>query len=198
MVSKDPFASIASKNGTAGKKSDKIAAAVTEKIKKEVDNVINLKAQIKKLTAELSQAEQTIIDHVQPQQEKQARAGNYSKSFYVEGKDGSLTYITSDRFTVPKDEEVHEALKTLLGKDFDNYLEYKRSVNLTKKIMSDKALLNKVIKIITDAGISLSDAFEVKDILVTQPGVDKTQYELPPKTLVEFRTLVKQNKPSLK
>ena len=58
--------------------------------------------------------------------------------------------------------------------------------------MSDTKLLNKIIKIITDAGISFDDVFEVEDVLMTQPGIDKSQYELSPEILKKFSTMVKQ------
>lgn len=195
----NPFDSIAKKNGTAGKKAaSKIAASVTTKIKKTVDTIINHKAKIKQIKAELDIAEQTVIEHVQPQQEAQARSGNYSKSFYVEGEKGSLTYTTQDKFTIAKDEEVHNAIENLLGKDFDNFVQYKRTITLLPKVQDNAALINKIVKAITDAGIDLEEAFEVKDVLVTQPDVDKKQYELPASKLTEFQTLVKQYKPALK
>ncbi|RKY82661.1 hypothetical protein DRQ07_00625 [candidate division KSB1 bacterium] len=189
MALKDSFAS---KNGTTNRVSKIPVADINEKIKKEVDNVISLKTELKKFKADLSQSEQIIIDHVKSQQEKLARAGNYSKSFYVKGKKGSLTYVTSDKFTIAGDEKIHKALKSLLGKNFNKYLRYVRVINLTKKIMSDTKLLNKIIKIITDAGISFDDVFEVEDVLMTQPGIDKSQYELSPEILKKFSTMVKQ------
>lgn len=195
----DPFAKITKKNGTASKSAaSKIAAAVNPKIKQTVDRVIELKAKIKQLEADESQAEQTIIEHVQPQQELQARQGNFSKSFLVEGQTGSLTYIVTDKFSVPKDEEVHEELKKMLGQKFDEFFEYKRTVALNEKVQENTTLVNKIIKACETAGISLAEAFNVTDVLVSKKDLDKRQYELDANTLATFKSLVKQYKPSLK
>ena len=199
MASSDPFGKIAKKNGTASKSAaNKIAAAVTPKIKQTVDRVINLKAQIKQLEADESQAEQTIIDHVMPQQELQARQGNFSKSFFVEGASTSLTYTTTDKFSIPKDEDVHEEIKKLLGPKFEEFFEYKRTVALNPKVQENTPLVNKIIKACETAGVSMAEAFDVTDVLVSKKDLDKRQYELDANTLAIFKSMVKQYKPSLK
>ena len=198
MATKDPFAKIATKTGTTKKAASKIAAAVTKKIKDSVDKVIDLKAKIKSLKADQDVAEQLIIDHVRPQQDSQARAGNYSKSFFVEGAKGSLTYTTQDKFTIEKSDDVHEALSEMLGDRFDEYLKYVRTITLKPAVQENATLINKIIKACTTAGISIEDAFEVKDVLVTQKDLDVKQYEMEAAELEEFRTLVRQYKASLK
>jgi len=198
MAGKDPFAKIASPGKKSAKASNKIAAAVTGKIKKAVDTVINLKAKIKQLKADLDVTEQTIIEHVFPQQETQARQGNYSKSFHVEGDTGSLTYVTQDKFSIEKSEEVYDAIRQLLGGDFDTYMREVRTITLLPKVQDNAVLINKIVKAVTDAGISIEDAFEVKDVLVNQKGLDEKQYEMDANLLAEFRTLVRQYKAALK
>ena len=54
-------------------------------------------------------------------------------------------------------------------------------------------------KAIGDAGLELGDVFDVTETFITKPDLDKKQYELfKPVLLQQFRTLVRQRKPSLK
>lgn len=180
------------------KKTNKIAAQVTDDIKTAVDTVIWAKAEIKSLEAQLAENETTIIDHVRPQQDKAAYAGNYSKSFLVEGNKGNLTYTTSDKFSIPQDDDTQEAIKKLLGKKFDEFFETKRTITLSKKVQEDDKLVDKIIAAIEKAGIPLQEVFEVTDVVVKKEGMDAKQYELPEPKLETFRLLVEQAKAALK
>jgi hypothetical protein len=200
IVSADPFAAIASSApATKTKKSSMPTADVTNTVKNSVDLVVSHKAEISRLEAELATHEVTIIDHVRPQQDTAARAGNYSKSFKVPGNTGALTYVTSDRFSAPKDAAVIEQLKQLIGTvRFDEWFESKRTIKLKPEATTDQTFIQKLVKVVADAGMSLGDAFEVTDTLVTKDGLDEKQFKLAPTKLEEFRTLCRQAKPALK
>jgi hypothetical protein len=183
----------------APSKSNKIAAVVNDKIKGAVDVVINAKAAIAKLEFEKDEAEASIIAHVRPQQDKAAFAGNFSKSFSVEGNTGNVTYVTSDKFSVPKEPEVQEALRKCLGdKKFDEDFKVIRTIAVKPEITEDVDQINKLVAACTKAGINIGEFFSVTDVLKAKPDLDRKQYELTPAQLDEFRTLVRQNKPALK
>jgi hypothetical protein len=199
IVSADPFAAIAtSAPTTKTKKSSMPTAEVTNPVKNSVDLVVSHKAEISRLEAELATHEVTIIDHVRPQQDTAARAGNYSKSFRVPGNTGALTYVTSDRFSAPKN-AVIEQLKQLIGMaKFDEWFEPKRTIKLKPEATTDQTFIQKLVKVTADAGMALGDAFEVTDTWATKEGLDEKQFELSPAKLEEFRTLCRQAKPALK
>jgi hypothetical protein len=200
IVSADPFKAIAtSAPASKTKKSSMPTAEVTNEVKNSVDLVVSHKAEISRLEAELATHEITIIDHVRPQQDTSARAGNYSKSFKVPGNVGALTYVTSDRFSAPKDAAIIEQLKQLIGMaKFDEWFEPKRTIKLKPEAQADQTFIQKLVKVVADAGMNLGDAFEVTDTLVTKEGLDEKQFELSPAKLEEFRTLCRQAKPALK
>jgi hypothetical protein len=50
----------------------------------------------------------------------------------------------------------------------------------------------------TAVGINIAESFDVFDTLVACEDLDKKQFELSAKDLEVFRSLVRQNKPSLK
>jgi hypothetical protein len=201
IVSADPFTAIAKSApvSTAKSKSTKPTANVTDEIKNSVDLVIQHKAEIKRLEAELTNHETSIIDHVRPQQDDNARSGAFSKSYEVPGNNGALTYVTSDRFSCPKEPAAIDQLKTLLGLTrFEEWFENKRTTNLQPGVLENPILVQKLVKAAADAGMSLGDVFDVVDTLVAKSDLDQKQYALKPAQLDEFRTLVRQNKPALK
>jgi hypothetical protein len=196
----NPFDAIAKPATTsAPSKSNKIAAVVNDKIKAAVDTVINAKAAIAKLEFEKDEAETLIIGHVRPQQDKAAWTGNFSKSFAVEGNVGNVTYTTSDKFSVPKEPEVQEAIRKCTGdKKFDEDFIVVRTISVKPAITEDLDKINKLVAACTKAGIDIGEFFSVTDVLKARPDLDRKQYDLTPKQLEEFRTLVRQNKPALK
>lgn len=194
----DAFDAFAGKKTPAKKTSPKIPAEVTEDVRNAVDLAINNKAQIKLLDAETKKAELVIIEHVYPQQESAAREGNYCKSFTVEGNDGALTYTTIDKFSVPKEQEVEDEIRKLLGKDFDKYFRMLRTVKFTEKAMQDKALVNDMVAVAQEHDYEVPDVFSIVDELATMKGLDESQFNLPKAKLAALRTLIKQYKASLK
>jgi hypothetical protein len=200
-VSKDPFGAIAKKADSAGsKKTNKIAATVTKEVMNAVDTVIAHKAEIARLEAEQKSAEATIIDHVRPQQDDKAYAGNYSKTFSVEGSKGSaVNFTTSDKFSVSQEENVQEELQKLLGKNYDNCFESKRTITLKSEAAENKAFIDKLQKALTSAGMSIGEAFDVTEKTVAKQDLDRNQYTFVPKDKLDtFRSLVKQYKPAVK
>ena len=195
----NPFDALAQAPKTSASKSKHPVAEVTPDVRLAVDEVISCKAEIKKKELELAEAETIVIDHVRPQQDAAARSGKFSKSFTVDGIIGTLTYTTSDKFSVPKDPIDQDHLKDLIGAaKFGELFTKVRNIALKPAVQENKELINKIVKAVTDAGITLADAFEVTDALKATKDMDVKQYELPGTQLDEFRTLVKQNKPALK
>lgn len=192
------FDAFAGKKAPAKKTSPKITAVVTDDVRNAVDSAISNKAQIKLLDAEIKKAELLIIEHVYPQQEKHAREGNYCKSFTVGGNDGTLTYTTIDKFSVPKEQEVEDEIRKLLGKDFDTYFRMLRTVKFTEGAMQDKKLINDMVAVAREHDYKVPDIFTIIDELATVKGMDVSQFNLPKAKLTALRTLIKQYKASLK
>jgi len=195
----DAFASTPTK--ASKKKATKIEAKVTIKIKRAVDTVLEKKAAIKKLLIEQAEAEMTIIDHVLPQQEAEAREGNFAKSFTVMGTNADLAPLTvtwPDKFSVPKDEKVHEEIRKILAKKFDEYMEKVRTVTFTEEAMKNNKLLKALINTVVAEGMEVKDVFKIEDILKTIKGTDEKQFELPVAKLAALREFIVQAKPALK
>jgi len=195
----NPFDTIAKPKAAAKKATTKIAAVVTDEIRIAVDAVLRLKAEINQKKSELEQQEFTVIEHVRPQQDAKAKAGEFSKSYYVEGNDGAVLYSTADSFSVPKEETEQEALQTLIGDSlFEAWFKTKRTIALKEGVEQNGDLITKIQAAIEKAGLSMGDVFVVTDALVHCDDLDRKQYELDDQTLAEFRALCVPRKPALK
>ena len=179
--------------------SNRIAAEVNDEISTSVDLIIAHKAMIKSLEAEMDDYSDKVRDHVFKQQAIHARKGNYSKTFDVKGNVGSLTYVASDRWTLPKEVELQEALEKFLGdKRFEEWFESRRTITLKPTAAENQDLITKLNKAIEAAGLSMADVFDVTDVLKSKKDLDENQFELDDKTLTQFRTICKQYKAGLK
>lgn len=195
----DPFSEIAKPAAPTTKKSSKLTAKVNDTIKSAVDKLVSTKATLTSLEAEKADLEEKIINHVRPQQDDNARKGDFSKSYLVEGNSSNVTYVTSDRFSVPKTEEELDALKRLLGQDrFNAWFEKKRTIKLKESASTNQTFITALRSALDTAGLSFADSFEVTDITVAKSDLDMKQYELGENVLEQFRTLCRQNKPALK
>lgn len=194
------FDAHAQKGTTSKKKSSvQVTAEVTSKVKKAVDAYIAVKAQIATLTSEAASLGEEIVSHVQTQQDTLGLKGQYSKSMYVPGEKGQLTYSRSDRFSVPQEEDTLSALKKLLGpKKFDEFFNYVRTISVKDDVLKSQEKLQKLADALEKAGISIPEYLDIIDVLTAVKGLDVKQFELGKAKLAEFRTLVPQNKPSLK
>ncbi len=194
------FDAFAGKSTAKKSSSKKIAATdLTKEVKEAVDMAINEKAQVKMHEALQKKAEVLIIDHVFPQQEKEARGNNYCKSFTVEGNEGaSLTYTTIDKFSVPKEDDVEEEIRKLLGKDFDRYFRTLRTVKVSEDAMQNEKLVNDLVAVAQEHGYEVPDVFTITDQLATIKGMDEKQFNLPKAKLAALRTLIKQYRATVK
>lgn len=116
----------------------------------------------------------------------------------VEGNDGALTYTTTDRFSVPKKENVQAEIKKLLGTKFDKYFHTRRTVTFKEDAMQDKDLINDMVTVAQEHNYKVPDVFNIIDELTTRKGMDEKQFQLPKAKLAALRTLIKQYKTTLK
>lgn len=185
-------------DGPKSKKAPKIAAQVTPAVQTAVDKIFTLKSQITELGTQLATNEDIVIQHVIPQQEAAAREGNFSKTFEVAGTTESISLTLADSFSVPQDDTAIDEIKSLLKKKFPDFIQKRRFASIKETVLKNEVMVNKIIAALEAAHLNVGDILEVVDKYVTQPDVDRKQFELTPKELEKFRTLVKQRKASLK
>jgi hypothetical protein len=109
-----------------------------------------------------------------------------------------VTYTTVDKFSAVKSEVVDD-LKACIGEaKFNEWFEKRRTVTLVKGALANATLVGKLMKAIEASGMSIGEVFNVVDTTVAKSGLDEKQFGLAQERLQVFRSLVKQNKASLK
>ena len=127
-----------------------------------------------------------------------AYCGQYAKSFSVEGNMGAVTYTTSDKFSVPQEDEAIDAIKKLLGAKFNELFTVKRTISVKAAALSNEVTLDKMAAACKQAGLDIGELFDVVDKVIAQPDLDAKQYELKKEKLEQFRALVRQAKAAIK
>jgi len=166
-----------------------------EKIKKSVDEVVFWKQKEKEAKAEKVAKEEDIIDWVKGKQDEDGFSQSFKKSYRVSGLNETVTYVSSDRFSSVKAEDLVE-LRSALGTKFDDFVTKKVTVTVSEKVMTDPALANELMSLIPANRIP--DFFKSEIAYNACDGFDQKIYSLPRKIVDRVRALVKQASPSLR
>ena len=131
------FAKIAKTAAPKSKKTDKVVAEVSDLAKENIDKFVANKATIAQLTSENKSLESVVIEEVFDQQRTMAvDSGEYVKTFSVPGKTKTVTYITTDKFSVPQDAEILEEVKKLIGaQKFNAFFVTRQTISLKEKVV---------------------------------------------------------------
>jgi hypothetical protein len=165
----------------------------------QVDQYVKNKAELARIEAEQLDLHTAIVEVVRPQQDTLAYGGEFTKSLDVPGKESKVVYVTSDRFSVPQDDETLAAVKELIGKKaYDSFFEVKPTITIKAAVAKDDKLLNQIATACEKAGLDIAVLFDKVDKVVAREDLDRNQYDLPQEKLAMFRALVRQSSPALK
>jgi hypothetical protein len=163
-------------------------------VKEAADNVNQAKVDAKAAAATLKVNEAVIFDYVKPIQDREGYAHCHSKSYEVPGNEGSVKFVSANKFSVSGDDE--ENLVELLGQDgFDKRFEKNESLSAKAVVFKNEELQAELMELLGD---KFSKFFEYNATLKVKADFDKMQYELNEDDLADMRVLAKQAKPALK
>jgi len=179
---------------TTAKKSGTPELTVPDHVKAAIDRYNVAKEKMNQGKAEMTNEEPVIIDHVKAEQDKEAYAGNFKKSYKIEGNKSKITFVTANKFSInPADVE---EIKDILGDSYDNLIEEKPNVTLKETVLQSAELQEKLISLV---GEHFAEFFETTVTVKVKEDFDKNIYNHVDKdTLDALRIFVKQNKPSLR
>ena len=194
------FGKIAKTAVAKPKKTDKVVASVSTAAQENIDKFVANKATIARLTGENKDLESVVIEEVFEQQKTMAMdSGEYVKTFSVPGKTATVTYVTTDRFSVPQEPEVLDEVKKLIGaQKFNAFFTTRQTIALKESVVANEDVLNKIAAICEKAGLPIEEIFDVTEKTFACNGLDEKQFQIPVEKLPEFRALVKQTKASLR
>jgi len=198
MSKNDFFAAVheVSAPKTTNSKNDKIPTLIPpDEIRAKVDEVVKWKAEEKKAKAEKETREFAIIEWAKDYQDNEAFRNNYQKSYRISGVNDMVTFVTSDKFSAIRPEDV-KLLQDILGPKFNEYITQKMTVALKEEVLSNPDLQAELMSLIPRD--KFSKFFVAETTFVTVDGFDRKRYSLGKKLFEKVMEFVKQTKPSIK
>ncbi len=179
----------------ASKKSSAGEVKSTTKIKKAVDRFNKAKAEMKAAEAEMRATEPEIIDFVRKIQDADGFAGDFKKSYDVDGEETKVKYVTQNRYSISGDDEAE--IKELLGEAYDILFSSDYDVRMRGEVMKDPELQAELMKLLK--GGKLFDKFFYTHVTIkAEKDYDSKIYNHVDKDKLELlRVFVKQYKASL-
>lgn len=164
-------------------------------LRKAIDEIVAAKKAEKEAKALRETREAEVIDHVMPIYEQDAFDGNFHKSYYISGETETITFVTSDKFSAPKSEEI-SALQEALGDQFESVIQKEVDMRLKPEIFSNKALQKELMSLIPAE--RFGEFFVSETSWTITEGFDQKRFSLGKRIYDKVMGILKQAKPSLK
>jgi len=187
------------KSASSKKKSDAPVINLSSDLSDELDALIEAKATVKSAQALQKKAEAKLIEHAKNVQDSDGLNGRYAGTYELVGENHRSKFISSDRFTVSQDSEVHEAIADVVGQDnLDKVVSEELTVQLRPEVFKDPAKQDLLVSLLGD---KFDELFETtikysatKDLKGRIYGLVKNDAD----KLEEVRALLPQYKPSIR
>jgi len=164
-------------------------------IRKAIDELVQWKKREKEAKAEKESREVDILDFAQKKYDEDGFGNNFQKSYRIKGITEMITFVSSDRFSSIKSDDV-ALLKEILGGKFEEMVQKKQSVGLKDEVLSNPELQKELMSYVPKE--KFGTFFQSTTHYSTVEGFDKKLFSLGRKVVEKIRELVKQAKPSLK
>jgi len=168
-----------------------------------VDEIVKQKKAEKEAKAARETKEAELIDFVLPIYNEDGFGGNFHKSYYVKGEKETVTFVTSDRFSAPRDEEIAE-LTEVLGDRFSDVIGKEVELKIRPEIFNSKILQKELMDLMPKGEDGRVDKevfakfFAATTTWSVTEGFDQKRFSLPKKTFEKVMNILKQSKPSIK
>lgn len=163
-------------------------------VKAAIDDYLTSKEISKSAEAQMQLAGEKVQGFCQSYQDERAFQGVFSKSYKLQGNEKTLTYASSNRWTInPQD---YKMLSDILGEHSKRLLKVSYTVRLKDEVFQNEALKKALMEMVGQ---------RFKEFFISEPSVsvsetfDQEIYAcLEPEKLKEFRAFARQYKPSLR
>lgn len=202
-MSATAFNNLIKKKATTGKKksakkSNAPAINLPPELSEELDILIEAKAEEKAAQAKKKQAEVKLLAHAQNIQDVNGLNGNYQSTYELVGENFTSKFISSDRYSVSQESEVHEEIKEIVGEDnLDEMVVQEMVVQLRSEVFADQEKQDMLVALIGD---KFDELFETTIKYSAKKGLKDNIYTLVTglDELEEVRELMPQYKPSIR
>jgi hypothetical protein len=180
---------------TNGKKDKMIQINPPNDLKIKVDEYVEAKKKEREFKTAKENRQEAILEFVKEKYEADGLSGNFQKSYRVQGVKETVTFVSTDRFSNPKADEI-PALKELLGDKFDDFVSKKTVVSIKEEVMLTPELRAELISYVPKE--VFGKFFKADVYYSTADEFDRKIFSLPKKIYDKIKAMVKQASPSLK
>lgn len=166
-----------------------------DSIKEAVDAIVEAKKAEKEAKATKETKEAELIDYMFPIYEEDGFGSNFQKSYYVQGVTEKVTFVTSDKFSAPKDDEI-SALQGVFGDKFEQFIKKETELKVRPEIFSDKTLQKKLMELIPKE--QFGEFFVAETRWSVADEFDRNRFSLPKSVFKKVMEILRQAKPSIK
>lgn len=187
----------AKKATPASKKASAPEIVLSAELSADLKALIEAKEAKKLAEANIAKAESSLIQHGIAIQDRDGLAGAYVGTYELVGDDQRVKFISTDKFSVSQDDEVHEELAAVLGDKYEEVIEKTVTVTLRSKVFEDENLQKLVVKLL---GKHFDQLFETTVKSSVKSGFKEKIYQIAgdEEKLADIRDLLTQAKPSIK
>lgn len=157
------------------------------------------KKQMKIEEADMRVAEKPLLELCQQKQDEDALAGTFNSSYELVADDSVTTakFISVDKFNLSQDSENIEALRELLGDDFDKEVVKTTMVMLKPEVFTSKELKEQLVKLV---GKRFGEFFQSIVTYKMKAGFDERLYKLAGDATgaAQYRTICSKTKSTIK
>jgi hypothetical protein len=193
----DALASISApkESTTNGKKDKMITLVPSDEVKIKVDEYVDAKKKEREYKTAKENRQETILDFATAKYEEDGLNGNFQKSYRIQGVKETVTFVTSDRFSSIKAEEI-PALKELLGDKFNDFVVQKTVVSIKDDVMLNPTLRKELINFVPKE--VFGKFFKADVYYSTADEFDRKIFSLPKNVYNKIRAMLKQASAALK
>jgi hypothetical protein len=150
--------------------------SLSEELTKKLKDFISQKAKMKEAESEMRLAEQPVLETCLERMDKDALEGEFHASYELKGTDGTKAkFISTDKFSLSQEKENIQALRELLGDEFDKEVVKKPTVQLKSEVFENKELQAELVQIMGD---KFGKFFETVVKYSTKEGFDERMYKI--------------------
>jgi hypothetical protein len=185
------------KSTTTAKTTDaSIITNAPKAVKADVGKIIKAKKVAKTAKADITAAEKSIIDFGKKHKDKLAFAGNFKKSYKIQGEtaDEVVNFVTANKFSFNTDDIAD--IKEIIGKNADALLKAEFNVSIKSEVFTDDAKQKELMELL---GARWNDFFDTTVSYKPVEDFDKLIYnELDEAEMRDLAVYMKQSKPSVR
>lgn len=158
------------------KKDQKPIIKLDDEVTKKLHTFVDKKKEMKAAEGEMRLAESPILDVCMKRMDEDALTADFHSSYEVRGTDGTkVSFITTDKFSLSQEPDNINAIRDLLGDNFDKEIVKTPTVSLKPEVFESEELQRELVALM---GAKFPKFFTTTVKYTTKSGFDERMYKI--------------------